>query len=233
MLRPLQSKLVGERITVHFNFLDVLSIPETIATHDVEVWVAVGDDAEPELLLFGAGEHTAEPGEVSHQIHQGIPGVIYWLMCTITTDQGRTYMKKSALAILPSPGLVPDLYMTVLTTKIYPIEHRVNLRARHEALIGKIREMPFPKEYIAVALGFIDGQLAAGLKSFSTRESFKAELDFENGTLEVKLVTCATSESAQFVMAPASGTIRTIVIQYTPRPESWRVALGFVSGTLT
>lgn len=230
-----QSKLVGERITVAFNFLDVLVTPETLVGHAVEVAVDVGLDPEPELLLFGAGEHTATRGEVSQQIQLGVPGVIYWLICTVQTDLGNTYRMKSRLAILPSPMVVPDILSDIYTTELYPIEARDVYQHYFEFIQGRLNEQVFSQEYYQHSMSLGSGELYGGSKSYSHRDEYKHSLNLIDGIIDVVLITHELPpDEYQHAMDLLSGEIDTVVIEYTLIPDEYQHSMGFPSGnTLT
>lgn len=129
----LPSKLVGERITVRFDFNDVLDWGETITAQSVGVSVISGTDSLPSLLLYKTA--TAVQTVVSQQIHAGLPGVLYKLTCQVTGSTGQIYCKESNLAVLPSNHLNPPIIGTALTSRVYPVEAIDSIEAQSLLII--------------------------------------------------------------------------------------------------
>lgn len=103
------SKLVGEIFTLTFNFLNKLLWGEEITSAVCTVEVTSGEDADPsDLLLFSTTINSAGT-IVTQKVYQGIPGVIYKVICTAETDSSHTYIKGHYLAILPDDNGAPPL----------------------------------------------------------------------------------------------------------------------------
>lgn len=101
MTEPLPSKLIGETITVSFNFTDVMLWGEVITSAVVTVEVFSGLDYSPENLLSGSTSFVGRT--VIQKTHQGLPGVVYILVATIETAD-HTYIKTRKLAVLSDEG---------------------------------------------------------------------------------------------------------------------------------
>lgn len=115
----LPSKLVSERVTVTFDFQDELAWGETIVGQGVVVTTVSGVDTAPDLLYKVA----VNVGTlVTQQLHQGLPGVIYKVECTVVGSSGKQYTKWAHLAILPDHARIPPITATWFTSKIYPLE---------------------------------------------------------------------------------------------------------------
>ena len=91
-------KLVGSTVTVAFNFTSDLAIGETISSATCTCKVYSGTDASPGVLISGGA--TASGAVVSQNIAGGVLGVLYELLCTITTSLGQTLLKSGYLAVV-------------------------------------------------------------------------------------------------------------------------------------
>jgi hypothetical protein len=98
----LPSKLVGEVITVPFNYIDQIPTGETIVSAVVTCTVIVGTDALPERMIVGAARISGEV--VKQWIFTGTPGVIYALECQATISDGSALSIICKLAVLPGDG---------------------------------------------------------------------------------------------------------------------------------
>jgi hypothetical protein len=98
-LQPQDVKRPGETAPVTFDFTAQLGASETIATQAVVASVYSGVDANPSAIVSGAA--TASGKIVSQAITAGVSGVIYQLVCTITTSASKTLQKSSYLAVVP------------------------------------------------------------------------------------------------------------------------------------
>jgi hypothetical protein len=84
----LPPKLLGETANTVFDFVSKLAVGETISTGSVVATVYSGVDATPASLVSGAASLSGT--KVTQQITGGVAGVIYQLLCTITTSAGQT-----------------------------------------------------------------------------------------------------------------------------------------------
>lgn len=94
------SKKVGETAPVQFDFTSSLGATETISTQSVAASVYSGTDANPSAIISGAA--SASGKVVSQNITAGVSGVIYQLLCTITTSLGKTVQQSSYLSVVPA-----------------------------------------------------------------------------------------------------------------------------------
>lgn len=100
MLRvELPNKLAGETKTVPFDFTSLLASGETISTKSCAATVYSGTDASPSAIISGSASSSG--AVVSQLITAGVVGVIYSLVCTITTSAGQTLQLAGFLAVLP------------------------------------------------------------------------------------------------------------------------------------
>lgn len=94
-----QPKLVGETASLVFDFASRLAAGETISTQVVAASVYSGVDATPSAIISGSA--TASGTQVTQKITGGVSGVIYELLCTITTSGGQTLQMATFLAVVP------------------------------------------------------------------------------------------------------------------------------------
>jgi hypothetical protein len=81
-----------------FDFTSDLAVGETISTQAVAASVYSGTDASPSSIVSGAA--SASGAVVTQKITGGVLGVIYQLLCTITTSLGQTLQKSAFLTIV-------------------------------------------------------------------------------------------------------------------------------------
>lgn len=93
-------KKVGETANVTFNFQSSLAGGETISTQSVAASVYSGVDASPSAIISGSA--TASGAVVTQKITAGVSGVIYQLLCTVTTSLSQTLQQSSYLAVVPA-----------------------------------------------------------------------------------------------------------------------------------
>lgn len=96
----LNGKYQGETIKETFNFLSRLSIGETILTQVVTATTYSGIDATPAAIISGVASGSGSI--VTQAITAGVVGVIYTLMCTITTSLGQTLQLSAFLTVQPN-----------------------------------------------------------------------------------------------------------------------------------
>lgn len=90
-------KLTGVTDLYVFDFISALAPGETISSQVTTCAVYSGVDASPSSMISGAA--TASSTKVTQKITGGVAGVIYTLLCTITTSLGRTLQLSAYLAI--------------------------------------------------------------------------------------------------------------------------------------
>ena len=95
----LPPKRVGSTKTYTFDFTSDLAIGETISTQAVTASVYAGTDATPSAIVSGSA--SASGTVVSQKITAGVLGVIYKLICAITTSAGQTLQQVGYLAVIP------------------------------------------------------------------------------------------------------------------------------------
>lgn len=90
-------KLSGVTDTYPFDFISALSSGETISTAVVTVSVYSGTDPTPSALVSGGAAISGV--QVTQKLTGGLPGVLYIVLCTITTSLTRTLQLSAYLAI--------------------------------------------------------------------------------------------------------------------------------------
>lgn len=95
----LSPKQQGATKTTTFDFTSDLAIGETISTQVVAASVYSGVDGTPSGIISGVA--SASGAIVSQKITGGVVGVIYQLLCTITTSLGQTLIQSAFLTIIP------------------------------------------------------------------------------------------------------------------------------------
>lgn len=93
-----QAKLLGESVIATFDFTSRLSASETISTASVAASVFAGTDASPSSVISGAA--TISGQKVTQKIVGGVLGVMYFLVCTITTSLGQTLELSAYLPVV-------------------------------------------------------------------------------------------------------------------------------------
>lgn len=92
-------KTDGETVTLTFPFLSRMAAAETISTQSVVASVYSGTDGSPSNIVSGSA--SASGSNVTQKIAGGVVGVIYQLLCTITTSAGQTLELAGFLAVVP------------------------------------------------------------------------------------------------------------------------------------
>ena len=95
----LEGKLAGETTIATFDFTSRLAAAETISTASVAATVYSGTDATPSAVISGSSTITGQ--KVTQKLTGGTLGVIYKLVCTITTSLGQTLLLTAFLAVVP------------------------------------------------------------------------------------------------------------------------------------
>lgn len=92
-------KPVGSTYNQSFDYTSQLAVGETISTQVVTATVWQGTDATPSTIISGLASTSG--AIVTQSITGGTLGVIYKLLCTITTSTGQTLLLVGYLAIVP------------------------------------------------------------------------------------------------------------------------------------
>lgn len=85
-------------ITLTFDFTSQLALSETLSTATVTATVYSGTDVSIDIF---SGSPSAGNGLVTQNIKNGVLGVIYSMLCRVTTSASRTLEQTGYLAIIP------------------------------------------------------------------------------------------------------------------------------------
>lgn len=92
-------KYTGDTLTLSFDFAAQLASGETISTQVVTATVYSGTDGSPSAIISGSA--SASGSIVSQKVTAGTAGVIYDLLCSVTTSAGQTLGLSAYLAVVP------------------------------------------------------------------------------------------------------------------------------------
>ena len=92
----------GEIKNLTFSFLSALAVAETISTQSVAATVFSGTDASPSDVVSGAASASGAVVTQTIDATAAVAGVIYHLVCTITTSASQTLQAGGYLAIVPN-----------------------------------------------------------------------------------------------------------------------------------
>lgn len=93
-----QPKTDSSIVTLTFDFTSQLAAGETLSTATVTAAVWSGTDASVDIF---SGSPAASNGLVTQKIKNGVLGVIYKLLASVTTSAGQTLEMAGYLAIIP------------------------------------------------------------------------------------------------------------------------------------
>lgn len=227
----LPSKLVPERITVRFNFLDELLWAETIASASTVIKVVSGIDQSPSDMLIGP---PAIVGTFIHQkVQYGVPGVIYNIIATAVGSTGKIYNRVAYLAILPVHAVTPPLIAEFFTSHPYPVEVIEGVRSGGNLLSGReYKEFVDNIRSTSTLMGaellviLVDADIAPeGINSTSVIVS--ADLFSAIKFISIK------PEGINSTSIIVSAALDRILIEYTnAKPEGITSASNIISGSL-
>ena len=92
------AKYSGATVALVFEFVSELLPSVTISTQVVTAAVWSGTDASPSSIISGSA--SASGTRVTQKITAGVVGVVYQLLCTITTSDGQTLQQSGYLAVI-------------------------------------------------------------------------------------------------------------------------------------
>lgn len=228
----LPSKLVRERITMNFEFMDELRWGEAIFSVESEVTVFSGVDNTPILLLYRSP--VAVGTHVTQQIHNGLPGVIYQVACTVVGTQGTEAKKISKLAILPTNAKNPPYLATFLTTPPYPVDQVDSYIVAEELTDSNMLGISSDDSYTPLGK-LIEGILYGGAVFYTeTPDSYipnniLIDVDLSGGAVSTELQYDSYTGNAILI----AGTLANGLVQHTQPPDSYISDATLLSGTLT
>lgn len=95
----LPPKRQGETVNYEFDFLSQLGPTETISTKVTTASVFSGVDASPSSVINGAASNSGSV--VTQSLTAGTVGVIYTIVCTVTTSLSQTIKLVGYLYVEP------------------------------------------------------------------------------------------------------------------------------------
>lgn len=233
-MKVLPSKLVNERITVEFSFLDELDWGETIASAIVTVEVLSGEDPDPQSIVFSS--ITLAPTTIRQKIQGGIPGVIYLITCAAEGTTGSLMAKTAKMAILPVESGIPPFSATYYTSTIYPAEEIESIEFSMVPLGGVFETLIVTtnfREQSRFAMLPLSGELRHLLKSTTNREAASFAMVPQSGTNDTVLITTAPQKTeVSFAAFPVNGTLDVVLLTTTYR-EAASFGMAPLSGTKT
>lgn len=94
----IQPKKQGSTIAQPFDFAGSLGATETISTQVVTATVWTGVDASPSAVINGAASSSGT--KVTQSLTAGVVGVVYALVCKVTTSLSQTLEQSTYLAVI-------------------------------------------------------------------------------------------------------------------------------------
>lgn len=234
MAQILPLKLVPERITVRFNFLDVLEWGEVLTLALSELDVVSGQDPDPDLMLRLQPVISGDGAEVSQQLRLGVAGVLYRVTIEATTSFGRTLVKSANLAVLPSDAITPLPFGVYYSSDLYPIDV---VEGFDSSLTSReIDIVTAGVDSFRSTLAITWGNISNGFVAYSMLpEGIDASITLTTGTLAVMFIVYSNwpPEGINSTFVPTTGTITAILIQYTNGvPEGIDSSFLPLSGTI-
>lgn len=234
--KVLPIKLVTERYTVVFDFLDELAWGDLVDTASVEVVPEVGVDALPQEMLYKLPV-VVDGRYVKQQVWWGVPGVVYQLKCEARTVANIPLEAFVRLAILPDTASIPLFNATFLTSLPYPVEDSEGFRTFFVPTAGRlinkaVNEIP---EVIYTLFVPMSGNLIGGREAYvAPPEALVTEFSPISGELFGDIVSYdAKFEGFDTALLPLSGTLVGGRVTYNNAVEGMSTAFLPLSGTLT
>ena len=94
-----ESPVLGANGNSPFNFISSLAPAETLSTAMVTATVYSGLDPSPSSVIAASASIVGQ--QVQQKITGGVLGVIYELLCTVTTSLGQTLELCGYMAVIP------------------------------------------------------------------------------------------------------------------------------------
>ncbi len=221
-------------ITVAADFTQLLQPGEIIVDASLNVLVFSGVDSFPNHMLDGGIFIT--DAVVSHRVKLGVPGVVYQLIFTATTDLDNIYVIEGRQAIkrneLPAGPLYTEHYFT---TTIYPINSVDAIGVDSVAVQGRTSLWANPLDGLSVSTLPLDGTIRDILHTYAIPpEGLEITTDVLNGELNEVLIVYTPPPEGVYVSSVArNGTLRNVYIVYSHYPpEGVAVTSTALSGSL-
>lgn len=102
MVEVIPSKTVPEVITLTFEFVDQITYGQVLINPVITIEVLSGSDSLTSLMHIGSP--VIDGTTIVQQIGQGLPGVVYKIICTVGVAGGYVYTTFKVLAVLSDIG---------------------------------------------------------------------------------------------------------------------------------
>lgn len=96
------SALPGELVIEQFDFTSQLAVGVTISTKVVLATVYSGTDVSPQDIVSGTATNAGAVVSQKVDASKAVIGVLYTLLCTVTTSDGQTLQKANAFCVIPA-----------------------------------------------------------------------------------------------------------------------------------
>ena len=94
------AKGVLESFDITFPFQDQLLFGEIISGYAVNISVFTGEDIDPDDVLDGVPTVSANFMHMVQGVHNGLPGVVYYIICSVSGSLGNVYTKDAYLSVI-------------------------------------------------------------------------------------------------------------------------------------
>lgn len=232
-----RSKTINETISLIADFRDFLVGGEVRVGQTVSVEVFTGDDPAPEAILY-QGITITQGAVLEQRFKEGLPGVIYSILFTLTTDADNTYEWKTRLAVLPNTNTaVPVFDVVYLTSMLYPIPAEEWLQTSVEMQSGLFWFNPTDVETLSTSINMQDGFFYPQLNPYTLPPSdfLSTAIAMQDGELYPQLVsyTLPPSDFVTTNIAMLDGTWAFVGIYYTLPPSDFVATnITMLDGTL-
>lgn len=230
MKNPLPSKLIQERVTISFEFMDVMEWGEVVSSAEFSIEVFSGVDPNSQDMRVGAAAPVGTV--VTQKVQNGVAGVIYQVICTAIGSTGAVYKKELKLAVLPSQAYLPPLSTLFYTSWPYPIEAIDGIGDTGNLQVGTLYVLLY-KDGIGDTGFVMSGTLEQILKTYSYTEGIVDTGAIIAGNLFAAIKTYSYTEGISDSAIPLAGTLEIILITYSNAKPEGILDAGFIlSGTL-
>lgn len=232
----LPSKIVVDIHPLKVDFSPFLEAGEEIEDVVVTVSMYTGEDPAPDNLLYLPPEFTPGSGVVWQRIKAGIPGNIYLITITITTDLGHDLVATAYQAVLPNGVPADDIFVPFpLTSKPYPLNTIDGIESG-SIVDGLISWQVIPEAFDSF-FDIVSGTLRSPLITYDDwpPEAFDHTSDIVSGTLRTVLITYSDwpPEAVDHAASIQAGTLRAALIAYTYyAPEAVDHSCSIIGGSL-
>lgn len=216
LVRP--SKKMSEVHIFPADFTNQLGIGEFVVSNSgtLQVLVFTGIDPTPNLILLGLPTYIGNV--VTQKLRQGVPGVVYRVVLTVTTSTGRHLTLETYLAVLPDDYPAEGVFITFYETSLpYPFWQQVTdtLRWQPSVLASTLLSGLF-NQPIQDTMHFVPSVISSTLQSTLFTQPIQDTINYivsvQTSALDTVLVNNAQQDTMHFNVAVLSSSLLTIVI---------------------